>query len=541
MPSVVVVGSGACGVHFALTALERGWRVVLLDVGNERPAPVLPHATFDQLKSELPDPLTWFLGEAGEAIVYPATKPSYYGHPPSKTYVFKTPSAFRSQARRMTPVFSFARGGLAEAWTAGSYEFGESDLAGFPVSRAELLPWYQVVARRIGIGASRDDLEQFIPFEAPYLESLPVDAHSGRLLQAYAARRKQVQRDFSFYLGRSRVATLSRAYGGREGCGQLGRCLWGCPRDAIYRPAVTLNDCLNHPNFRYLPGMLVTHFEYEVSGQITEIVARRLHDGGTERISGDRYALAAGALLSSKVVLDSIHQRTGRVESLGGLMDNRQVHLPFLNFGMIGQDAPTGSYQFHHLAFGVVRPDPRAYVHGQITTLKAASVHPIASGMPADFRTALALLRGLRAGLGIANINLHDTRREESRLTIRPGTDGQLSELIIEYADDPAEAAHAKSSVDLVTRSLKALGCLVPPGMTRVLPKGTSVHYTGTIPMTREEAPFTTTPDGVSRDFPNLLLADGVTFPFLPAKNLTYTLMANAARIAARALPEVPP
>ena len=76
--------------------------------------------------------------------------------------------------------------------------------------------------------------------------------------------------------------------------------------------------------------------------------------------------------------------------------------------------------------------------------------------------------------------------------------------------------------------------------MTRVLPKGTSVHYSGTIPMTRDEAPFTASPDGVSRDFPNLLLVDGVTFPFLPAKNLTYTLMANAARIAARALPEVP-
>ncbi len=539
MPSVVVVGSGACGVHFALTALERGWKVILLDVGNERPAPVLPAATFDQMKEQLPDPLTWFLGEAGEAIVYPATKPSYYGHPPSKTYVFRTPAEFRSRARQMTPVYSFARGGLAEAWTAGSYEFGEDDLAGFPVSRAELLPWYRTVARRIGIGATRDDLARFIPFEADYLDSLPLDTHSARLLAAYAGRRERVQRDFGFYLGRSRVATLSRAYGGREGCGQLGRCLWGCPRDAIYSPAVTLRECQAHPEFHYVPGVLVTHFAYGASGAISEIVARRLSDGSTERFTGDRYALAAGALLSSKLVLDSIQRRTGTVHSLGGLMDNRQVHVPFLNFGMIGQDAPTGSYQFHHLAFGVTRPDPRAYVHGQITTLKAASVHPIALGMPADFRTALALVRGLRAGLGIANVNLHDTRREESRLTIRPGTGGELSELVIEYADDPGEAAHAKGAVESVTRALKALGCVVPPGMTRVLPKGTSVHYTGTIPMTRDPAPFTAAPDGTSRDFPNLLLADGVTFPFLPAKNLTYTLMANAARIAAAALPEV--
>jgi choline dehydrogenase-like flavoprotein len=112
--------------------------------------------------------------------------------------------------------------------------------------------------------------------------------------------------------------------------------------------------------------------------------------------------------------------------------------------------------------------------------------------------------------------------------------------MVIEYADDPAEPARAREAVGIVTRALKALGCLVPPGMTRVLPKGTSVHYTGTLPMSRTPARFGATPDGVSWDFPNLILADGATFPFLPAKNLTYTLMANAARVADRTLAEAP-
>jgi choline dehydrogenase-like flavoprotein len=50
--------------------------------------------------------------------------------------------------------------------------------------------------------------------------------------------------------------------------------------------------------------------------------------------------------------------------------------------------------------------------------------------------------------------------------------------------------------------------------------------------MRAERAPRTTAPDGSSHDFGNLWLIDGSTFPFLPAKNLTFTLMANAARIA---------
>jgi choline dehydrogenase-like flavoprotein len=68
--------------------------------------------------------------------------------------------------------------------------------------------------------------------------------------------------------------------------------------------------------------------------------------------------------------------------------------------------------------------------------------------------------------------------------------------------------------------------------MIHTRPKGASVHYAGLLPMTESGGPFTTTPDCRSRDFENLVLADGITFPFLPAKNITFTLMANAVRVA---------
>ena len=39
-------------------------------------------------------------------------------------------------------------------------------------------------------------------------------------------------------------------------------------------------------------------------------------------------------------------------------------------------------------------------------------------------------------------------------------------------------------------------------------------------------------PNVVYHDFDNLYIADGTTFPYLPAKNLTFTLMANSVRVA---------
>jgi choline dehydrogenase-like flavoprotein len=65
---------------------------------------------------------------------------------------------------------------------------------------------------------------------------------------------------------------------------------------------------------------------------------------------------------------------------------------------------------------------------------------------------------------------------------------------------------------------------------------GASVHYAGTLPMTLSGGDFTTDRDGRCRPFENLVVADGSTLPVLPAKNLTFTLMANATRIARNTL-----
>ena len=107
--------------------------------------------------------------------------------------------------------------------------------------------------------------------------------------------------------------------------------------------------------------------------------------------------------------------------------------------------------------------------------------------------------------------------------------------LRIHYAPDAGERSRVAQALGTVKKALRALGCVVPPGMVHMRPMGASVHYAGTLPMTRTAAPFTTTEYCQSRDYENLFLVDGATFPFLAAKNLTFTLMANAVRIAAAA------
>lgn len=519
-------------MHYARTVLDMGFAVTLLDVGHERPPAVEPESSFLDLRETLDDPVEYFLGPKTEGIVYPGSRDTYYGFPPSKAHVFRAAPGFRADYRGIQPSLSFARGGLAEAWTAGSYEYNDDDLRDFAFSHADLAPHYSEVARRIGVGAEDDDLARFIPRAAPYLPALVPDRHSSALLDRYRTRRASLNGRHRFYMGRSRVAALSRDHGDRKGCSRLGRCLWGCPTEAIYSPYYTLRECLADPRFEYIPGVLVQYFEAAENGRIETVVARQIDDGEERRFSCDRLILAAGAVASSKIVLDSIYRRTGTIETLPGLMDNRQVHVPFLTLALMGADIDTSAYQFHHLAFGVAQDDPQAYVHGQITTLRAASIHPIVQNLPLDLRSAIECFKRIRAGLAVANINLHDTRRSDSTATLaRRGETGE-TELVLNYTSAPEEEEAMNRAIRDVKRALRVLGCFVPPGMTRVLPKGTSAHYTGTLPMSTTRRPLTTAPDGRSWDFENLYVIDGAVFPFLPAKNHTFTLMANAVRVA---------
>lgn len=530
MSRIVIVGSGASAVHCALSALEAGAQVTVVDVGYPPPTPVLPESSFEQLKDDLKDPNQYFLG-AGEGVVYPETSSSYYGHPPSKRYVFAAPQGFTPKLEQIEPVFSFARGGMAGAWTAGAYTWNEDDLEGFPVGYHELLPFYQKVIRRIGVTGAPDDLDPFLPVSKDHQPPLPLDPHSEHLLERYR-RRKGAFAQSGFVLGRSRVATLSESLNDRAACGNLGRCLWGCPTWSLYHPAVTLAECKRHDQFSYLPGHYVTHFEYGESQEVTRILATDLETGASVSVEGDLFVLAAGALNTTKIYLESWYRATGDTLVLGGLMDNRQVHVPFLTPKMIGQAVDPATYQFHHLAFGIVRPRAHDYLHGQITTLRAAAIHPVVSSLPMGLRLALRTFQTIRTGLGVANLNMSDERRKESTVTLQPSSGPTGGQLSVKYVADPGEPETRATAVADVRRLLKRLGAFVPTGMTRVLPMGTSAHYAGTLPMTKEETPHTSSPEGRVHGFPNLYVADGATFPTLPAKNLTLTLMANAARIA---------
>ena len=533
--SILIVGSGASGVHFARRCLANGVAVTMLDVGNPRHRPTHPELDFADLKAELPDPVREFLGADYSALELPHDDSAeYYGFPPSKDYVFQSEASADHVGRGFNPLFSHAQGGLAEAWTGGAYTFNAGDLQAFPFEPEDLAPYYDDVAQCIGITGADDDLAQFIPLHEGLLQPLDLDENGANLAATYEQNREKLNRRMGFFMGRSRVAVLSAEMQGRPACDKLGRCLWGCPTDAFYVPSITLQELRRHSNFNYLDGRVVEHFLFDGDGRVKDVVSRSVNDGSRCRhpVSG-QLVLAAGALSSARIYLTSLLVGEGQAPELGGLMDNRQVMMPFVNRSLVGKAFDPHTYQYHQLATAWHDPLDSTYVHGQITTLKTALIHPLIQSLPFGMRAAMRRFGDLHGSLGLLNINLSDERSDQNTVSIERNGDGS-ARLLTSYFASSADASRVKRAIAAASKALRALGCLAPRAMTRVRPMGAGVHYGGLLPMTAEGSEHTVDPHGTSRRFRNLTLADAITFPALPAKNLTFTLMANAVRIADR-------
>ncbi len=157
---------------------------------------------------------------------------------------------------------------------------------------------------------------------------------------------------------------------------------------------------------------------------------------------------------------------------------------------------------------------------------------PIISALPFDLRTSLAIFRRIRAGLGVVNLWLPDSRRPGNVVRLGRDADG-VSRLVLDYADHGHDHEPLRLAIAATRQALNRLGCVAPGRMVQPLPRGSSVHYAGTLPMGERDVEHTTRRDGSVRGFEGLYAVDGAGFPWLPAKNLTFTLMANATRIAA--------
>ena len=520
---IIVVGAGPGAVFAAYGA--RGRSILMLDAGGDAPpCPELRGNLYD-LRRRHDDLFAPLIGERFESLHNLAN--------PAISLNLKTPymSYIARDWQRATPVtgkafegaIGLAKGGLANAWGAGVYRFTERDLAGFPISADELRPFYDELTAHIGISGANDDLAAYFEKDPKLQPPLRLSTLFDGMLRRYQSCRPLFQREH-VTMGRSRLAVLTQPHRGRSAY-QYGNLEFFRPHDpAIYTPAYTVDEMIRAGEVDYRRGRLVTHYRETDNG--VEVYSRDLATGAEEMHRARCLLLGAGALNTARIVLESNRDYETRLPAL----DNAMACIPFLELSRIGAALATEDTSLAQLNL-VAEDDEwgeplQASLYGTTGPLRS----DVLFSLPLSFRANLAWTKYLAPAMGLLMLFYPGRGGASSYVRLRPS-----GELEAEFAPEPPNAIERR-----LIRLLRKMGYVTHAALIQRPGSGAGLHYAGTLPMRESPARHETDSNGLLFGTQRVYIVDGACFSRLPAKNLTFTIMANALRIGRARAVELP-
>ncbi len=528
--AVIIVGSGPAGVAAAFPLLARGCRVLMLDGGDDGddegvPSAASSHANLHDLRRR-PDQWKLIVGERYEAFQDPSAASPKFRVPAHRQSLRQFDQRVAIQATNFAVVGALGAGGLSNLWGAGVSMFDDEDLAEYPISLRDLAPSYARVSQRIGVsGSNSDDMAVLHGHDAHLLAPTKRSAQVERLLARYASRPGRAHRH-GVRLGAGRNAVLTEGRDGRGGCVYCGLCLWGCQYGAIWSAKHDLQTLRRHPNFHYRPTTFATALARTPAGW--RVLAEDKAAGTPLGFEAKRLFLACGAFGSAKLVLAALGMR-GR--------DIAFQTSPSAGFAVLvagGRGALANRLEENVLALSQAsfkvedRRLQRGYASGQLfagATIQAGEYLRLIGSL--SYPASRRIVRMLQPRLLVGNCYLDGAY---SRHTVRLARSGELR-IAGGYAS--ATAHHAGLVSQALAAALRHYGAWLLPGTFRMAAPGADAHYGATVPMRSLPQPHEANRAGEVHGLPGVYVVDGSALTSVPPKPHTFSIMANADRIAA--------
>lgn len=523
----VVVGSGPSGAMGAAALRERGLSVLMLDVGNDDPGyrALVPDRPFDELRRADPGQSAYFLGRDLEGVEEPGLRAGSQLTPPRR-YITRDTERFLPCTGDFAPVQSLALGGLGAGWGAACFTYTREELRRVGIDSGDLAPEYEAVAQRIGVSAAPEDdvyAEVLGGVRSP-LPALQIDANAARLLETYRRRRGDLERA-GLRLGRPALAVLSRERDGRRANAYHGMDFWSDAGGSVFRPRYLVEALKGEPGFTYRPGLLVQEFRDGADG--VAVGCRETAGGARAEFRARRLLLCAGAVNSARIALQSL-RLTGRRTPV---LCNPFTYLPCVHLPMLGRETPARRHSLTQLV-ALLRPedDPEDAVLAQFYSYPLL-LYRLAQEMPLPPWAGLQAARLLAGSLTLVVVSHSDAPGPGRWMRLSGERRDGSAVLEFSHAAEPGAERRRRRRERALGRLLRRLGCLSLGGVDSGGP-ASSLRYAGTVPFTRDPGAFGCDPRGRLHGTAHVFVGDGAAFNHLPAKAPTFTLMANARRVA---------
>lgn len=298
----VVVGSGATGGWAAKELTEAGMRVAVLEAGPPvSPREFSEHVEPFQMKYRGHNPKI-LERRPIQGRIYACRETNYQWFVDDIENPYTTPDNQPFDWIRMRVV-----GGRSLSWGRQSYRMGDIDFKaasrdGFgedwPISYAELVPYYEKVERYIGISGQEENLPQL----PDSVFQPPMEMTCGETMLRDAVKQK---------MGRTvtigRVAILTKPLNGRQPCHYCGPCEQGCSTFSYYSsPFTTLKAAAATGRMTLIPNAVASHITRDkATGLATGIAFIDRMNRAPREVKAKVVVLCASTLESTRLLLNS--------------------------------------------------------------------------------------------------------------------------------------------------------------------------------------------------------------------------------------------
>ncbi|GAB3250572.1 FAD-dependent oxidoreductase [Nocardioides dilutus] len=554
----VVVGSGAAGAAVAWELARQGWDVTVLERGRnlrpglgKRPSGRL-RTTYgsDEVKGlrsfGFPDPLlepytTRTQAEAGRGVARSAQGAlGQLGAAVGGTtlhYNAKTPRFWKQDFRQLSDL------GPVDG----------AQVADWPISYADLEPFYDLVERRLGVQGDRSRMPARTLQQSPRRHDFVMPPNpTGYAAARLAEGARAVGWDPYPYP----AAVNSRRRGGRPACNSCGLCSGhGCPINARGDALVSfLNPAMLTGRVRVVDRAWVHRIETTRDGRRARAVHWRDVDGRRHRLAASTVVLAGSPINTARLLL--LSASSAHPHGLGNRSDQVGRNMMFHNFTLVGAAfaenvhplrAQSTTLQIDDLVGPFTGPEVTAlgvpYIVGGLIQLgsgappvQGASTLAAYAGYGSGLKQAMKV--GLHAGIAGSQLVHQDLPQAANRVDLDPA--------VRDFHGTPAARItysphrHEQAAATLLGARMQAAH-QAAPGVVATVPipypllnEGITytAHLAGTARMGRDPQTSVCAPSGRLHQLDNVYVADASTFPTFPGFNPTLTIMANALRIA---------
>ncbi len=521
----IVVGSGMSGAHAAQTLVESGQNVAMVDVGHKpnHYNQLVPDQDFVSIRQTQEDQRSYFLGNNFEGFPWGVAKHSLT--PPRQFIVDGVDQFLTSKSDDFNFMESLAYGGLGNGWGAGCAAFTNQELEKMSLPINSMRQAYEHIADRIGVSGSHDDIW---PFCGEGIESIqkPMqkDNSSSRLLAAYDRGKNKFNKSMGVFLGQTPFAVLTQALADRRACDYSDMEFWIDHGKSVYRPRFTIDALKTNPNFEYLDGLFVKSFK-ETSKGLVELHCLRQESREEEILTCRKLILGSSALGTARIVLRSF----GSQEPVP-ILTNHYAISPCLHYRMLGTPLDQLKTSMGQLTMYCV--DPK-HSHRTVSmyTYRSLLLFKLIKEVPLSTKDARRLMHAISSAIVITTTNHPDSITDQKRLKLVADSSSPTGDkLHIDYKLSNSEKSEDLAFDNKIKRAYIALGLI--PLTKQKLQHGSSIHYAGTLPFSNNDVPLTQASDGRIHGTQSVYCADSSGFNFLPSNGLTFSIMANAHRVA---------